>query len=504
MYKVLVVDDEPLMRQGLSSLIDWAALGCEVAAEAENGDDALACMKQAPADVVICDIKMPGMNGLTLGQSLLDAGYRCKLIYLTAYSEFEYAQSAMRLNAVDYVVKSSYIERIPVAVRRATALLDKERADDESRSHLRRALDSKRQAERERAVFEAISQPEEDADESKLKAVGVDAEACDVLALRLAAEGDETASLTRARQSMREMLARLLPNSLSVVMENGVVATLCDGAIPNLPELMDKLREMMRVSFHVDVVIGVSDRDAGGLGRAYQNAKRAMACAEFWGSASVVRYDEQGMDAPPSDGLRDRISALLSMAQAESPSRLLDEFDAIVRECELSRVSVSQIKTLGVNLCSLYHSWHGFGAFMFSDCDRLYQAATAREYRELLEKYLLAPPGHARPKYSALVEQTVQLIQTRYMEYLSVNQLAGELHVSSGYLGNLFRKETGETITDALLGRRLERTLVLLRDPSNKINKIAEMVGFSDPAYFTNVFTKHMGMSPRAYRNTMI
>lgn len=105
MIKVMIVDDEKYVRMGIKNDTDWALIGCEVVAEASNGEMALELAKEFRPDLVVSDIKMPKMDGIELAEKLLEKYPDTKVIFLTAYNEFEYARQAVRLGVSDYLLK---------------------------------------------------------------------------------------------------------------------------------------------------------------------------------------------------------------------------------------------------------------------------------------------------------------------------------------------------------------------------------------------------------------
>lgn len=105
MYKVIVIDDETLVRRGIVMETDWQALNCVVVAEAGNGIEGLEAVRKYHPDLLICDIRMPKMNGIEMLKELRAEGNDVSVIFLTAYSEFSYAQSALKLLASDYLLK---------------------------------------------------------------------------------------------------------------------------------------------------------------------------------------------------------------------------------------------------------------------------------------------------------------------------------------------------------------------------------------------------------------
>lgn len=105
MLKVLVVDDEVLVRKGIVLETDWNSLDCAVVAEASNGEEGLLAVEKYSPDIIVCDIRMPKMDGLTMLKTLRDSGNETPLVLLTAYSDFSYAQQAVHLAATDYILK---------------------------------------------------------------------------------------------------------------------------------------------------------------------------------------------------------------------------------------------------------------------------------------------------------------------------------------------------------------------------------------------------------------
>lgn len=130
MIKVLVVDDEHFVRKGIVLETDWSALGCEVVAEAENGVEALEAVRRYRPDLIISDIRMPKMDGIQMLKCLREEENPVRVIFLTAYSEFEYAREALKLFAFDYLLKPFEDGELEDAVMRVREQIEAERGDD--------------------------------------------------------------------------------------------------------------------------------------------------------------------------------------------------------------------------------------------------------------------------------------------------------------------------------------------------------------------------------------
>ena len=124
MYRVILVDDERLIVKGLSSVVPWAELGCQVAGTAYDGAGGLALIRQLKPDIVLTDIRMPNMDGLTMLAALKSEFPRMQMSVLTAYRDFEYARQALNLGVCRYLLKPSDLNEIEEAVRLMAARLD--------------------------------------------------------------------------------------------------------------------------------------------------------------------------------------------------------------------------------------------------------------------------------------------------------------------------------------------------------------------------------------------
>ena len=152
MLKVLVVEDEEMIRKGIVLAVDWAALDCVVVAEAANGEEALEAVERYQPSLIITDLKMPKMDGLEMLARLREQGNRAFVIILTAYDSFSYAQTALRLGAVDFLLKPFHDGELEQAVNRLRARL--ETADGgEARPSL---LPELKKGDKSRYVLEAM------------------------------------------------------------------------------------------------------------------------------------------------------------------------------------------------------------------------------------------------------------------------------------------------------------------------------------------------------------
>ncbi|MGH4140716.1 response regulator transcription factor [Clostridium sp.] len=140
MYKVLIIDDEEIIREGLKTVIDWETLGCKVIGEAEDGDEGLEMLLSKEPDIVFTDIRMPGLNGLEMISKLKKHKHECKVIILSGFRDFEYAQQAIKLGAFRFLLKPTNTKEIILSVEEAIIELKKLKSNEEIFENLKKKV----------------------------------------------------------------------------------------------------------------------------------------------------------------------------------------------------------------------------------------------------------------------------------------------------------------------------------------------------------------------------
>lgn len=140
LFKVLIIDDEEMIREGLRTAIDWKSLGCKIVGEAEDGDEGLEMIGSLKPDIVFTDIRMPGLNGLEMVSKMRELKYDCMIILLTGFRDFDYAQQAIKLGAFRYLLKPTKTEEIILAVEEAAKEIRKIRSEQDLLNNLKKKV----------------------------------------------------------------------------------------------------------------------------------------------------------------------------------------------------------------------------------------------------------------------------------------------------------------------------------------------------------------------------
>ena len=156
MYSIMIVEDEYLVRQGIASLVDYEQFGMQVIAQAENGREAWQKFQENPADILLTDINMPQMNGLELAKLVRDQAPKCHIVFLTGYDDFDYARTAIKLGADDYLLKPFSKDDVEEMLAKLQTKLDKERR----KAQIQNLVDQGQRSEMEEAIHAQLSDPE--------------------------------------------------------------------------------------------------------------------------------------------------------------------------------------------------------------------------------------------------------------------------------------------------------------------------------------------------------
>ena len=156
MYSIMIVEDEYLVRQGIASLVNYEQFGMQVIAQAENGIEAWQKFQENPADILLTDINMPQMNGLELAKLVRDQAPKCHIVFLTGYDDFDYARTAIKLGADDYLLKPFSKDDVEEMLAKVQTKLDKER----KKAQIQNLVDQGQRSELEEAIHARLADSE--------------------------------------------------------------------------------------------------------------------------------------------------------------------------------------------------------------------------------------------------------------------------------------------------------------------------------------------------------
>ncbi len=514
MYKALIVDNEPFIRIGIRDYMEWESLGIDAVYEAEDGIEALDIIEIHKPDIVITDIKMPGMDGIELVRRIHEKYGYIKTIILTGYADFSFAQAAVRYEVVDFVLKPTKLSQISSAVQKALEQIESRKETRSRIQTLESEISDSMEILRENQVRDIIlnAKPPGRAEDFGLSSfvliliettvfnAGADAEAAGGMRIKNMAD--------LAFHAYDHLCVPMDKNRLCLVLR-------LDGR-----DYGDEMRGILlaceeitgisetTLSISISVSISGVHHGAAELPAAYEETIKAMK-NRFYEQNSICMYlpnEKTVLDGKEgaAESFIDDIVAAVSSGDNTAAVRLLFDFVRYVKRTKLAIEYVKNIAALIYSLCVKLVPVKEDEKIIDSEVYRkIFEAASVSELSSLIE----AEISHICNKIQSYVEnnntiiqKTMDFISEHYRKNIRLVNIAQNAHVNESYLSHLFKKVTGETITEALTKIRINKAKELLLTTDLKSYEIAVMVGVEDAAYFSILFKKYTGFSPRHYR----
>ena len=522
--KVMLVDDEPFILQGLTMLISWEEENCRIVKTAANGMEAYEYLKENQVDLVLTDVEMPVMDGLTLlekvrREKISDA---CFAI-LSGYNDFSYAQKAIAFSCVEYLLKPVSGEALLKLIKRVDE--KKEKADYENavkkdlkRSYLIQSIAALLQG---KAEPETISYIRENLSFSgRRRDVQISPDGVSFL--------EELSDKER-----KELRNRIYENVCAFLAED---AACCIRDFPGLSEeyevtllydeafskkrgmtterFLEKLLAAAGKGLETEIVltVGKAVEDPEKLSHSYSSACVLKSSQGFRAKKSIYYYEKEvQMNQSRMVLCKQSIDRLLYAVEQNIPVEIHKSIDELFSEMQemgltadvvsmntnyllfqLIHLAVEQDESVDQEEVMLYIS-ENVSESGIARGSKIHLKRFACEYAEYLVQL--------RQKVSRGVLLSVEReVREHYAENLTLKDLSKTYFVNSSYLGQIFRKKYGQSFKDYLNSYRIKESAVLLLRTDKKVSEIAEDVGYHDTDYFIRKFIEMNGCTPARYR----
>ncbi len=466
-YRALIVDDEPFMLEGLRLMIDWRACGFELIGEADTAERALELFEELKPDIVISDIRMPGMTGTELAGIIYEKDPRALTILFSGYRDFIYAQSAIRANVFGYLLKpidAQEVHNLLADAHSALSERDKALADssDGMREHVLRRLvygDDSAGTLRQCALMLGIRSTD------IVKCVSVEA------------PREEIAAVLPADARAFELSPSLTCVTLKTDASAAYIASLLTSLSP-APRIgagwrgigADGFRESARQSL---LALGAQFETVSGI-RVYREYDASLA---RWLSACKCNEIANAVNARRSDELRNLLNG-------------------IRRECAISNPGAFCLRVMAQNVMLSLKNGDALSELRRTEIDDAQKWLD--DFCAALNAILESDRSDDPPE---IVKQALSSIESGYAGELTLSDLSARLYINAAYLGQLIKKYTGDTFNHLLNARRMAEACRLLRQTRLSVREVADSVGIPDESYFAIRFKKHTGQTPLSYRS---
>ncbi|MBO4636794.1 MAG: response regulator [Clostridiales bacterium] len=527
--KVFICEDESIVREGLRDMIPWEKYGFEFVGDAPDGEMALPMIRSLKPDVLITDITMPFMDGLSLCRVVMSELPDIKIIIISGYSDFEYARQAISLGVEQYLLKPvtkadmiKVIEEVKQKISEAS----------EQQNYISKYEQEFKKFERfsHRAFFEklvegsmSVQQIYEQANELhlNLSANGYN------LVIYTVRDAEQSSYADDAANVMESLFGHFMQYPDYILFRCNLLsyAVLIKGEFERLPELTDRCVDMIRQhceEAHSNLewyaAVGVPTKRLSGLSACYSDANRAFAYRHLFPDKHIFTSElVRTKYNTPNAGEVDSIDAAKldpmiirnfvrtgSLAETES---FADEYIASLDGTENPilfryyllvsiRVNVElALREEGIPKTDIDMSLSGIDMEIEAD-----------EFRnnliDTLRKAITLRDAEAMKRNSDIIDSAMRYIDNHYKdEDISLDSVAIASNISANYLSAMFSQKVGLSFVEYVTKKRMEKAKQLLRKTDKRSGEIASEVGYKDPRYFSFVFKKKTGCTPSQYRN---
>lgn len=529
-YKVLLVDDEILVREAIGAKIEWEQLGFELVGDCENGKAAIEFLKETQVDVVLTDICMPYIDGMGLSKYIYENLPQTTTIIFSGYSDFEYAKQAIQYKVAEYILKPVTAKELSEVLSRIREKLDSERQQEQKMDELTKVYQSytKNEALIISRALSRLIRGTQDVETSlrELEEFGITIKGA---SYRVAAvDIDVYSDLYEIDDELKKesaLMSFVVENISNEIVNNHNAGLayrdsdnrVCILFLTNKPkefanevniicrEIKDTVYDAMKLS--VSMGIGVYVTSLGELSKSYDSATGILKFRYTQGSGMLFDCEQVPPAGNPMELEQDfkDISAAVKAKDEAILYEVLDHVESWMKSGYVSRnKAVAYLhQVLRIISLTVQETVEDF-SLKDSDISGITDARNLEKAMKLIREYA----ARGMEAVSAVGQTSAERLAVLAMDYikenysnqdLGLNDICEYLNISTSRFSSIFKEATGKTFTEVLTGVRMDRAKQLLRQTSLKNYEIAEKVGFSDPHYFSIAFKKMTGKTPKEY-----
>ncbi|HHW48843.1 MAG TPA: response regulator transcription factor [Clostridiaceae bacterium] len=509
MYKMIIVDDETWVHEGIKNTIDWNEYGVEVVGEAEDGEEALSLIEQVHPDIGIIDIRMPGMDGLELIRRIREKGESMEAIVLTGYGEFSYAQEAIALGVFQYILKpveaSDLIEAVKNCVNKIKTL------KSENKPHFRDFL-----------LYRAINNHSEAKTELKqyMDGHGITLHSpmlIGILSPSADCHGCQDELQKVASLSVTSYDTLVFPgnrNEVVFLFSSSENTDLKQKARDILHKAVSDAAAILKVS--VSAGIGCTFDSIDKIDISYNQAVTAYSFRCITKYEGVYDIDEI-LDMRKNSIMHNTYEILINKIKQKDTRPIHKILTSFLFKC-LSRDTWLELDSLRLSFIYLLNAvtdevlglsqWKTTPEQKRLDIIKsIGQQDTLEQIFTWTENYIIDLTESITPEYhnsrNRSIKAAVDFISENYSKDISLSDIADYVHLDPSYFSKIFSEEMKQPFSTYLASYRITMAKKLLESTTLKIYEIAQKVGYNDPRHFTKTFKKLIGLTPEQYRNSV-
>lgn len=533
MYRAIICDDEETVRNGLKKHFDWNGHKIEIVGIFEDGIPAFEYMKTHEVDIIITDVRMIHMDGIILAQKASVLYPEVKVLFISGYADVEYLKEALKIDAVDYILKSIDLNELDGVVTKLVKQLDKERSDQNLIREMEEKLEKSMPLLRVRLLEELVREhsDQEESLEQRVHFLNLPLDSSTryvILVMRIR---------HRSRRKILDPLSEKEKQEISIVVEEAF-ADILDNyganvafkenlmeyvAVLTVPDeeyeqnLLDAAEELYGEILRrtqIEISVGISEPFQGlcNIQKGYADACEAISRSYLVRQdipVSVKKYRDDDTKSLKEQAEKEISRGILG-GDVQAAKQALTHVMQYVRKIENENTRQNFMISLLLLPAQLMNNMkpENMGVYASQTCllTVFLQCGGINEQEDMLFSLYEEITEHLKkmssPHTNTVVECVCQIIAKRYMEQLSVTSLAEMVNLTPAYLCVLFKQAMGKTINEYLTQERMKQAKELLANSNIHLYDVCYKVGYFSPSYFSRIFKKYVGMTPREYRES--
>jgi two-component system response regulator YesN len=517
MYKVFLVEDEIVAREGIRDNVDWKSAGFEFCGEAPDGEMALPLIEKTQPDVLITDIRMPFMDGLQLCKILRERMPGVKIIILSGHDEFHYAQEAVKLGVTEYLLKPVGVQDLHNVLGEIAAQLDRERVEREKLQRLKNQIEDDLALRQEKFLLKLVMggmSSSEAIQESQLLGLDLIAKWYLVIVVGFELSGRAEQFNYYEHNQIEQIISRLVVNNPDVFLSKTGVEELILMIKGDSSELVEQegrfLTELIKAEvenstkFSLRVGVGSPQDRIGTIHQSFAGAVTNLQSGQTvvqnqTDKVGLLHLDKSALEYFLRYGVKDSFDDFFEaymrpLSQAALQSYLVKNYIFV----DLVLITAKFVHQLGGNVDQVIPEINYVETLLMNikTLDQLRE-----ETRRVFDSVMAFRDSQARFQRALIVHQAKTYIGNHYANPdLSLNEVAAHVNLSPSHFSTVFSHEMGETFKEYLTRIRIDRAKELLRTTALKSFEVAYQSGYNDPHYFSYIFRKNTGVSPQQFR----
>lgn len=533
MVKVLIVDDDKIIRNGIISIIRRSGISCDIVGSAQNGKKALEMILELKPDIVITDIKMPVMDGMELIKNIKSKLLSPRIVVLSGFDDYKYVRETMKCGAVDYLLKPVNSNELITLIKNIIADIYVCQREKEKQENDNKKLCEGITALKEKFLKALIWQPIDiewclgnlknfNMENTKAFFFGIISIDDNYKFVLKNKKSDKLLLLNKIKEKFRSIYKE--DEKINIILSEEkdkiifiVLAkpSLKDESEKILYNKLSKFKSSIKENLNLTITIGISKLydDILKTSGAYEEAKVCIERRFYEGKDKLITFQQCYNEYDLIDNLiiENQVQKIINSIEICSTFNVKLNIEALLDYLNIKKQNPQNIRKiindLTVKIYSLINDFQYVLETLIKDNgDIYYYFENINTFQELKEyttgilceitermKVIRLEKGHN------IIEIAKNYIKAHYSKEVNLKIVAQQVYLNPNYFSELFKQETGKNFIDYLMETRIEMAKEILKKPGVKVYEVAELIGYKEVVSFNRAFKKVVGVSPKEY-----